>query len=76
MFARKPAPLQITAWGNATGTGVATIDYMFGDPVALPPDMRPLFAEEIVDLPCLVAFEPWNELPPLAERAESGAGVV
>jgi tetratricopeptide (TPR) repeat protein len=36
-FARKPAPIQVTAWGHATGTGLPTIDYLFSDPVAIPP---------------------------------------
>ena len=54
VFARKPAPIQITAWGHNTGTGMPTIDYMFADPVSVPPEVRPLFAEKIWDLPCAV----------------------
>lgn len=27
VFSRKPAPLQVTAWGFRTGTGLPTIDY-------------------------------------------------
>jgi predicted O-linked N-acetylglucosamine transferase (SPINDLY family) len=57
VFARKPAPIQVTAWGHATGTGLPTIDYLFSDPVAIPPEARPLFAETIVDLPCLITIE-------------------
>jgi len=58
VFARKPAPIQVTAWGHATGTGQPTIDYLFADPVAIPAEVRPLFAEQIYDLPCLIAIEP------------------
>ena len=36
VFARKLAPIQVTAWGNATGTGMPTIDYLFSDPVTCP----------------------------------------
>ncbi len=57
VFARKPAPLQVTAWGHATGTGLPTIDYLFSDPVAIPEFARPLFAETIYDLPCLITME-------------------
>jgi predicted O-linked N-acetylglucosamine transferase (SPINDLY family) len=57
-FARKPAPIQITAWGHGTGTGLPTIDYLFSDPVAIPSAVRHLFAEKIHDLPCLVIIEP------------------
>jgi predicted O-linked N-acetylglucosamine transferase (SPINDLY family) len=52
VFARKPAPVQVTAWGHATGTGLPTIDYLFGDPISMPPEVRSLFAEAIWDLPC------------------------
>jgi predicted O-linked N-acetylglucosamine transferase (SPINDLY family) len=58
VFARKPAPVQLTAWGHATGTGLPTIDYLFSDPVAIPADVRGLYAEKIYDLPCLAIIEP------------------
>jgi predicted O-linked N-acetylglucosamine transferase (SPINDLY family) len=58
VFAIKPAPIQVTAWGHATGTGLPTIDYFFADPVLIPPEVRPLFAEQIYDLPCVIAIEP------------------
>jgi predicted O-linked N-acetylglucosamine transferase (SPINDLY family) len=58
MFACKPAPIQVTAWGHATGTGLPTIDYLFSDPVAIPADVRHLFAEQIYDLPSLIIVEP------------------
>ena len=57
-FARKPAPIQVTAWGNATGTGLPTIDYFFADPVTVPQAVRPLFAEEVYDLPALITTDP------------------
>ena len=58
VFARKPAPIQVTAWGHATGTGLPTIDYLFSDPVSIPKAVRHLFAETIYDLPCLITMEP------------------
>jgi predicted O-linked N-acetylglucosamine transferase (SPINDLY family) len=58
VFARKPAPIQVTAWGHATGTGMPTIDYMFSDRVAIPAEVRHLFAEQIYHLPCLMIVEP------------------
>jgi predicted O-linked N-acetylglucosamine transferase (SPINDLY family) len=58
VFARKPAPVQVTAWGHSTGTGLPTIDYLLSDPVAIPAEVRDLFAERIYDLPCLMIVEP------------------
>jgi len=57
-FARKPAPIQVSAWGHANGTGLPTIDYLFADPVMIPSEVRHLFAEQIYDLPCAIIIEP------------------
>jgi predicted O-linked N-acetylglucosamine transferase (SPINDLY family) len=57
-FARKPAPVQVTAWGHATGTGLPAIDYLFCDSVTMPPGSRHLFAEKLYDLPCIITTEP------------------
>jgi predicted O-linked N-acetylglucosamine transferase (SPINDLY family) len=58
VFCRKPAPVQVSAWGNATGTGVPLIDFLFSDKVAVPEQARASFAERIVDLPCLITIAP------------------
>lgn len=65
VFARKPAPIQVTAWGHGNGTGQPTIDYLFSDPVAIPREVRHYYAEQIYDLPCLIGFEP----PPTDSRS-------
>jgi predicted O-linked N-acetylglucosamine transferase (SPINDLY family) len=70
-FARKPAPVQVTAWGHGTGTGLPTIDFLFSDPVSIPPDVRHLFAEQVYDLPCAVIIE-----PPPAELRTSEPPVI
>jgi predicted O-linked N-acetylglucosamine transferase (SPINDLY family) len=63
MFAFKPAPVQVTAWGHGGGTGLAAIDYLFSDPVTVPHDVRHLFAEVLYDLPCVITFEAPKDAP-------------
>lgn len=58
LFTRKSAPVQVTAWGFAHGTGCPEIDYFFADPVAVPEDERVHYAEKIWDLPCIVTYMP------------------
>jgi len=62
VFARKPAPIQATGFGHATGTGIQTMDYVLADPIFIPPSVRHLFAEKIYDLPCLITMEPVSDL--------------
>lgn len=75
-FLRKPAPIQVTAWGHATGTGIPSIDYFMADPVAVPTSERALFAETIWDLPCVIVCDPPKGLPPPIRRPIPGSSSV
>lgn len=68
-FARKPAPVQVTAWGHATSTGLETMDYLFADPVVLPTAQRRLFVEAVYDLPCFITFEAPDDAPAVEPRS-------
>jgi predicted O-linked N-acetylglucosamine transferase (SPINDLY family) len=73
VFARKPAPIQVTAWGYATGTGMSAMDVFFADPVIVPPQEKHYFTEEVRYLPCALGsffnepFPDVNELPSLSD---------
>ncbi|KYG99675.1 tetratricopeptide repeat protein [Bradyrhizobium sp. DOA1] len=64
VFARKPAPVQVTGFGHATGTGLPTMDYVLADPVFIPQSARHLLAERVFDLPCLITTDPILDVPP------------
>ncbi len=62
-FARKPAPIQVTAWGEPAGTGLKTMDYLFADPVLVPESERPLLAERVFDLPNFLGYWQPDDVP-------------
>jgi protein O-GlcNAc transferase len=72
VFARRPAPIQMTGWGHATGTGLDCMDYLFSDAVTIPPEHEANYRERIIRLPCVVGFDvrpPYPEVSgPPAER--------
>jgi len=76
VFARKPAPVQVTARAQASGTGLATMDYLFGDEVATPSSIRSMFAEEVWDLPSLIPFEAPSFTPPVEPGPGARGGAI
>lgn len=58
-FCRRPAPVQVTGWGYATGTGLPVMDGFFADAYTVPPELaRRGYTEPILALPCIVPFAP------------------
>lgn len=51
LFARRPAPLQVSYLGYFASTGVATMDYLLVDPVSAPPDYAAQCTERLWHLP-------------------------
>ncbi|MBF0194730.1 MAG: tetratricopeptide repeat protein [Magnetococcales bacterium] len=66
-FARKPAPIQITAWGYPHGTAMEAMDYLFADPIFIPKKERKNYSEEIIDLSCVIHLNPYISYPDVAE---------
>ena len=60
MFARRPAPVQVSWMGFGYTTGLSAMDYFIGDALFTPPGCDALFSETIYRLPCA----PWAYQPP------------
>jgi predicted O-linked N-acetylglucosamine transferase (SPINDLY family) len=78
VFCAKPAPIQITGWGYATGAGWPAMDGLIADRVVIPEDRQDEHVERIVYLPSVIDYEPTeglpeaNPLPCLTERPTFG----
>ena len=67
VFARKPAPVQLSWIGYPGTTGLAAMDYYLADRFFLPPgQFDHLFTEKLVQLPILAPFQPAANAPDLA----------
>jgi protein O-GlcNAc transferase len=79
VFCMKPAPIQITGWGYATGVGWPAMDGLISDRVVIPEDRQHEHVEQIVYAPCVIDYEMMaglpeaNPLPCLTQRPTFGA---
>lgn len=76
VFARKPAPVQLSAWGYPNGTGLEAMDYLLTDVVSIPPDRGPHFREQLIYLPCATGFLPPGESPSVDRVPAAAAGHI
>ncbi len=66
-FAYKPAPVQMTGWGYANGTGMPEMDALFVDRVYLPPEDAAHFAEQPAYVPSVIPYRMFDTPPPVAD---------
>lgn len=78
VFCMKPAPIQVTGWGYATGVGWPAMDYLITDRMVVPEDRQHEHIERMLYLPSVLDYEPIqglpepNPLPCLTERPTFG----
>ncbi len=78
VFARKPAPVQVTMLGMPATTGLATMDYRLTDPYLDPPGATDGdYTERSIRLPhCFWCYEAPVEAPPVGALPASTNGFV
>jgi predicted O-linked N-acetylglucosamine transferase (SPINDLY family) len=64
VFARKPAPVQVSWLGYGYTSGLTAMDYFIGDALFTPPGSESLFSETVYRLPCAPwAYQPQPQAP-------------
>ena len=78
VFARKPAPVQVTYLAYCGTTGLSAIDYRLTDPYLDPPDQaEPFYSEQSIRLPeTYWCYRPLIETPQVQAPPASTAGHV
>ncbi len=77
LFARKPAPAQVTWLGYPATTGMEAMDYLLADPVQVPPGADAHYREKIIRLPVsYVLYRPVADAPEVGPPPAGGEGRV
>lgn len=76
MLARKPAPIIMTGWGHVTGLGIDAADYILADAICGSSEIARQHHEELLHLPCIMAFDPRPPYPDVAPPPAETNGYV
>ncbi len=76
IFAFRPAPVQVTAWGYANGTGMPEMDYILTDARYLPDADMQCFSEQRAEAPAVIPSFAFEALPEIQPRSDAVAGAV
>ena len=67
VFARKPAPIQVSWAGYVGTTGLQAMDYILADRYEIPPEAEPYYCERVLRLPhAYVCYDPPDYAPPVS----------
>ena len=77
VFARKPAPIQITWIGYEGTTGLEAMDYILADGYEIPPQSEPHYRERVLRMPDgYVCYDPPHDAPPVSPLPAAEKGHV
>jgi predicted O-linked N-acetylglucosamine transferase (SPINDLY family) len=77
VFARQPAPVQITWIGSEGTTGLSALDYLLADEHLIPPGAEAHYRERVLRLPDVyVCYDPPHDAPPVGLLPALGRGYV
>ena len=78
VFARKPAPVQMTYLGYPNTTGMAAMDYRLTDAVCDPPGgSERYYREKLVRLPrCMWCYQPRADMPEVSVSPAQKSGTI
>ncbi|UZR29310.1 O-linked N-acetylglucosamine transferase, SPINDLY family protein [Methylococcus mesophilus] len=77
VFARKPAPVQVSWLGYFDTTGLATMDWFITDPYSSPPGQKQYFSERLYRLPhTRLYYHPYPGMPEVGELPAKRNGYV
>jgi predicted O-linked N-acetylglucosamine transferase (SPINDLY family) len=78
VFARKPAPVQVTYLGHPNTSGLGAIDYRITDALADPPGLTECYhCEQLTRLPrCFLSYAPPADAPEVAISPVSRKGYI
>lgn len=71
IFAHRAAPVQVNYLGYPGTMGAGFIDHIIADPVIIPPEARPFYAEKVAYLPN--SYQPNDDRRQIADRVFSRA---
>jgi protein O-GlcNAc transferase len=77
LFARKPAPVQVTWIGYPATTGLSTMDYKIVDSYTDPPGLEQFYTEELIRMPeSFLCYLPDGDSPEIMDVPALSAGHV
>jgi predicted O-linked N-acetylglucosamine transferase (SPINDLY family) len=77
VFARKPAPIQVTWIGYVGTTGLAAMDYILADRYEIPPQSEMYYCERVLRMPDgYICYDPPDYAPPVSPLPSLEKGYV